>query len=146
MTNLKEFISTELFEVWPSQLPISGNSMRPCYFDGQRVCIKPIHSQKLTSGRCYIYQNRGSLVIHRLVHAFSTYALFAGDANITIEYVNLDTIIGITEDNNNLVLMALIAFVNYFFLPFKNFNFIFRLRKFILKIIIKVSSIYEERV
>jgi hypothetical protein len=143
MKYIANFTSAVLFENGPVEMNIAGNSMWPYYTDGQVVKIYPKKQYNLYPGKCYVFLKKDILIIHRLICTFQSIALFAGDASNSIERVELDHIIGIPEKNSPAVSDPMIALINYMFLPFKKFKFIFNFRKYIIQSLIKGFFTYE---
>jgi hypothetical protein len=132
--NLVQLVKEFVFENGSATLPIKGNSMYPNLKENTLVKIHPLKT--LSAGDCCVYLQRGILVIHRLLFKRNRWAYIAGDNDIKIEKIAIETIIGVAECNESLSKKTVITLINYLFLPLNKtvfFKFRFRILYFFSK-------------
>lgn len=124
-----------LFDENNKHVPIQGNSMSPLLRHNQKVRIVPFDGL-LKRGHCYVFIYNGSLVVHRLVGAAKSVAIFMGDKSCSREEVSVDHVLGEVAVQQNALSILLINTITAFLvdvLEFMPFNL--RLRKYLVLII-----------
>jgi signal peptidase I len=138
MHSRNEFISSILFENGPITLKIIGNSMYPTFHHNQNIAIRKASLQDLHPGMCCVYFSKNSLILHRILWISKRHLLIAGDANPFIEKIDPEEVIAIPVTNHDNFTRLIIFTFNLFFLFFFWNPSIFRFRKYLLKLFLRL--------
>lgn len=75
---------------------IQGCSMEPVLHDRQETLAVPF--KKLIPGKCYVFEQYGRVLLHRLVSAKKGWCVFLGDNSGAYEVVSIDCVKGYVDD------------------------------------------------
>jgi hypothetical protein len=98
-----------------------GDSMIPSLNNGQAVRITSCKG-KFVPGKCYVFENDGMLLLHRLVYYSAKRLLFMGDNSPGIQWTCPRNVVAEVLDEQPILLRVMVTVINLAFLVLMLFS------------------------